>query len=165
VESISGGSTIVQGYDGTRAWVTDPSGTSDVPEQRVRELEANLRRDTIAALLAGFDMTIRTRVLFVSMDESGKLRHAVEFSGDALEPMVLYIDPESHRVVKQTYVAGGRGGALVEELFGDYRPVDGVQIAFTTTVRIRGEAALERRVTKVVINAPLSPTLFTRPSS
>jgi zinc protease len=165
VESTSGGSTIVQGYDGTQAWVTDPSGTSDVPEQRVRELEANLRRDTIAALLAGFDMTIRTRVLFDSKDEFGKLRYAVEFSGDALEPMVLYIDPESHLVVKQTYVAGGRGGALVEELFGDYRPVNGVQIAFTTTVRIRGEAALERRVTKVVINAPLSPTLFTRPSS
>lgn len=165
VESRSDGSTIVQGYDGTQAWVKDPSGTSDVPEQRVRELAANLRRDTIAALLAGFDMTIRTRTLFDSKDESGKLRYAVEFSGDALEPMVLYIDPESHLVVKQTYVAGGRGGALVEELFSDYRPVNGVQIAFSTTVRIRGDAALERRVTKFVINAPLSPALFTRPGS
>jgi len=165
VESTSDGSTIVQGYDGTRAWVKDAAGTKDVPESRVRELEANLRRDTISALLAAYDGRVRTRLLLDSKDDAGQLRFAIEFSGEALEPMVLYIDPQTRLVVKQSYVAGGRGGSLVEELFSDYRTVDGVQIAFTTIVRIRGDAALERRVSSFVINAPLSPTLFTRPSS
>jgi zinc protease len=165
VESTSGGSTIVQGYDGARAWVKDAAGTNEVPESRVRELEANFKRDTISALLAAHDGQVRTRLLLDSKDETGQLRYAIEFSGEALEPMVLYIDPQSSLVVKQTYVAGGRGGALVEELFSDYRAVDGVRIAFTTIVRIRGEGVLDRRVAKFVINTPLSPTLFTRPSS
>jgi AcrR family transcriptional regulator len=82
-----------------------------------------------------------------------------------LDPTILYIDPETSLVVKQTYVTGGRGTPLVEELFTDYRPVDGVQVAFGTTVRVRGESVLERRVTAFAINAPVSPALFKRPPS
>ena len=67
--------------------------------------------------------------------------------------------------MKQSYLAGGRGTPLVEELFADYRVVDGVQVAFGTTVRIRGESVLDRRVTAFTINTSLSPTLFKRPTS
>ncbi len=165
VESKSDGSTIVQAYDGTRAWVKDAQGISDVPQDRVRELEANLNRDTIAALLAAYDGRVRSRLLLDSKDEAGKLRYAMELSGDALEPTVFYVDPGTHLIVKQTYVAGGPGRSVVEELFSGYRVVDGVQIAFTTTVRIRGDAVLERRVTKLAINAQFGSTLFARPIS
>jgi zinc protease len=165
VESREGGGDMTQAYDGTKAWVKTPDGTHDVPDERVRELQANLRRDMVAALLAAHDMQVRARLLPDSRDESGKLRHAIELSSQTLDPMVLYIDPETHLVVKQTYVTGGVGRPLVEELFGDYRPVDGVQVAFMTTVRVRGEPVLERRITKFVINTPFSATFFSRPAS
>jgi hypothetical protein len=156
---------VVQVYDGSHAWVRDPTGTHDVPEQMVRDLEANLRRDTIAALLAALDGRLHARLLLDIKDEKGALRYAVELSGPGLDPMVLYVDPETSLVVKQTYVAGGRGRPLVEELFSDYRLVDGVQVAFTTTVRIRGESVLDRRVKEFTINGSLSPALFKRPTS
>jgi zinc protease len=165
VESKSDGMTIVQGYDGSRAWVKDAAGVNDVPDDRVRELEANLKRDTISALLAAYDGRVRSRPLLDSKDEAGKPRSAIELSGDALEPTVLYVDPDTSLITKQTYVAGGVGRALVEEVFSDYRRVEGIQIAFSTTLRVGGEAVLARRVAKFVINAPLSPTLFTRPTS
>ncbi len=77
--------------------------------------------------------------------------------------MVLYIDPATHLIAKQTYVAGGPGNPLIEELFADYRPVDGVQIAFSATVRRGGHTVLERRVVELRINDGLDQALFKRP--
>ena len=90
---------------------------------------------------------------------------ALELSGPTLDPMVLYIDPRTGSIVKQTYVAGGMGAPLIEEIFDDYRTVDGVTIAFTATVRAHGEPVLERRVLDVALDRPLGPELFTRPVS
>jgi len=41
----------VQVFDGSHAWVRDPAGTHDVPQQMVHDLEGNLHRDTVAALV------------------------------------------------------------------------------------------------------------------
>jgi hypothetical protein len=78
--------------------------------------------------------------------------------------MVMYADPKTGLVTKQTYVAGGMGQPLVEESFSDYRSVDGVQINFSASVRVGGEPALERTVSDVTINSSLDPALFKRPS-
>jgi zinc protease len=164
VESQTPRGDSVQVFDGSRAFVKDPGGTHDVPPQVVRDLEANLRRDTVAALLAAADGRLTARQLLDAKDETGAVRFALELSGPDLDPTILYIDPETSLVVKQSYVAGGRGTPLVEEVFSDYRTVDGVQVAFTTIVRINGESVLDRRVTAFEVNAPLNPALFTRPS-
>jgi len=79
--------------------------------------------------------------------------------------MVLYVDPETNLVARQAYVAAGPGRPLIEELFTDYRTVNGVQIAFTANVRQRGQSVVERRVTGIRINVPLDPALFQRPAS
>jgi zinc protease len=165
VESKTPRGDMIQVFDGSHAWVKDPAGTHDVPLQMVRDLEANLRRDTVAALLAASDGQLNARQLLDAKDEKGALRYTLELSGSDLDPTILYIDPETGLVVKQSYVAGGRGTPLVEELFSDYRAVDGVQVAFGTTVRIRGESVLDRRVAAFTINAPISPALFKRPTS
>jgi hypothetical protein len=131
----------------------------------VRELQANLKRDTIMALLAAVDGRLNARLLLDVKDESGALRFAIELSGVDLDPMILYVDPETNLVVKQTYIAGGRAQPLVDERFSDYRSIDGVQIAFTTVVRVHNEPVLERRVTEFTINGSISPALFKRPTS
>jgi hypothetical protein len=165
VESKTPRGDTVQIFDGSHAWVRDPTGTHDVPQQMVHDLEGNLRRDTVAALLAAADGRLNARQLLDAKDENGALRFAMELSGPDLDPTILYIDPDTSLVVKQSYVAGGPGTPLVEELFTDYRTVDGVQVAFGTIVRIRGESVLDRRVMTFTINAPVSPALFKRPTS
>jgi hypothetical protein len=157
--------TIVQVYDGARGWVKDPNGVHDVPERALRDLRLGLRRDTIAALLAAHDGTLRARRLPDVKDDQGTLHHALELSGTDLDPMVLYISPETQLIARQTYVAGGPGQPLVEELFGDYKPIDGVQIAFTATVRRGDQTMLERKILDLRINAPVDPALFKRPAS
>ncbi len=157
---------IVQVYDGARAWVKDPNGTHDVPEPMIRELQASFDRDTIALLLAARDGKVRMRLLPDARPSGGDgmTFRAIELSGARLEPIVLYIDPATHLVAKQSYVAGGTGQPLVEEVFSDYRAIDGVQIAFRAEVRRGGETILERHVTSIRLNDPLASTLFKRPS-
>jgi zinc protease len=166
IETKTPEATIVQVYDGERAWVKDPNGIHDVPERVIRELQTSLRRDVIAALLAVKDGRIRARLLPDVKDDSGAQYHALELSGHDLDPLVLYIDPGTSLIAKQTYVAGASAGQpLVEEIFSDYRPVDGVQIAFTANVRVGGTPVLERRISDIRINAPTNPALFKRPTS
>ena len=164
VETRLPGATIVQTYDGARAWVKDQSGTHEVPEQMIPDLEASFKRDTVAALLAAHDGTVHVRLLPNVKDEAGTIRRAIELSGPGLAPLILYIDPETNLVARQTYVAGGPGQPLVDELFTNYRTVDGVQIAFTASVQQGGRTVLERRITGIRINVPLSPALFQRPA-
>lgn len=157
---------VVQVYDGSQAWVRDGSGVRDVPARMISDLENGLKRDIIASLLAAQDGRITARLLpelRSSADPSLRRTQALEFSGPGLEPMVLYIDADTHLVVRQTYVPAGMG-PLIEEVFEDFRMVDGVQIAFKATVRVKGEPVLERRVSEVAINRRLAPSVFARPA-
>jgi hypothetical protein len=163
VETMMPDATVVQVYDGARAWVKDPAGVHDVPEQALADLRLSLRRDTIAALLAAYDGTLRVRLLPDVKTEAGRFHRALELSSADLDPMVLYIDPETHRIVRQTYVAGGPGNPLIEEVFDEYRPVDGVQIAFSAMVRRGDLTVLDREIVDLRINDGLDQALFKRP--
>jgi zinc protease len=163
VETKLPAGNIVQVFDGARAWVKDPGGVHDVPEQGMTDVRLGLRRDTIAALLAAYDGSLNARLLPDIKDEAGRMHRALELTGKDLDPMVMYVDPETLRITRQTYVAGGPGAPLVEELFGDYRPIDGVQIAFSATVRRGSETLIERKIVELRINDSLDPALFKRP--
>jgi hypothetical protein len=79
--------------------------------------------------------------------------------------VVLHIDANTGLIAKQSYQAGGAGQPLVEEIFSDYRLVDGVQVAYVAAVRRGGQLMLERHINVITINPPLDPALFTRPAS
>jgi len=153
----------LQVYDGQHAWVRDPFGVHDVPDAMVRELEAVLKRDTVALLIAAEAGTVRARVLPDVKDDKGQLFHALELSGTGLEPIVLYVDPDTGLISKRVYIAGGAEQPLIEERFSDYRTVDGIQVAFTETVA-RGKLILTRRLSEIKFNTRLDPALFKRPA-
>jgi hypothetical protein len=157
--------TIVQGYDGTRAWVKDPRGVHDVPPEMARQLDAGFARDVIALLLAAHDGRVRPRLLPDVKADDGLTYHVMEFSSPALEPTMLYVDPATSLIARQSYVAGAPGQPIVEERFSDYRSVEGVEVAFTAAVWQAGQTVLERRVTDIHINEPLASSLFKRPAS
>lgn len=164
VESSSPRGQMVQVYDGTHAWVKDPAGVHDVPAEALDELQTGMKRDTIALLLAARQGRAHVRILPDSQDEQGRVQRSLEFSSPDLDPMVMYVDPATHLIARQTYVTG-LGQPLIEETFDDYRPVDGIKVAFKATVRVRGNVVLDRRVTGISFNDAMSPSLFTRPAS
>ena len=146
------------------AWVRGPGGIREVPAGAIRDLKVSLQRNPISLLLAAERGTVRARLLPDIKDDTGTLRRALEMSGTDLDPVVLYIDPDTGLISKETYLAGGPGQPLIEELFSEYRPVDGVQVAYVTTIRRGGQPILEQRVRDITINGPLDSTLFERPT-
>jgi zinc protease len=164
IDTTLQGVTSLQVYDVDRAWVRDPSGVHEVPADATRNLKVSLQRNPISLLLAADRGTVRARLLPDIKDGTGTLRRALEMSGTDLDPVVLYVDPDTGLISKETYVAGGPGQPLIEELFSDYRPVHGVQVAYLTTIRRGGRPILEQRVRDITINGPLDPTLFERPT-
>ena len=153
----------VQVYDGKRGWVRDPGGVHDVPEGALRDMAASLKRDTVTALLAAERGELRARLLPDVKDSDGTLRHALELSSPAFEPLVLYVDPRTGLIAKQAYVARAPGQPLIEELLSDYRTVDGVLVSFAAEVRADGKPVVARRLNEIAINAALDPALFARP--
>jgi zinc protease len=158
---VEAGGTV-QGFDGTVAWAQDQRGVHDLPT--AREARASLRRDVIALLLAAKSGTLNTRLLPDVRDAEGHVSHALEVSGRDLNPVVLYVDPQTSLITKQAFSAEGPGFTLVEEQFSDYRPINGVQIAFKATRKV-GDRAVARTVSDVKINAPVDAALFKRPAS
>ena len=155
---------IVQGYDGAHAWMKDRGGVHDAPESLARDAALSLRRDIVALLLAAKDGALATRLLPDVKDPEGHVSHALELSAKDLNPIVLYIDPETSMVRKRLFTANAPGRPIVEEQFSDYRPVDGVQFAFQATQKV-GPLSVERKIIDVKINTAIDPTLFKRPAS
>ena len=64
-------------------------------------------------------------------------------------------------VVRESYrLPGGMG--MADELFSDYRDVDGLKVAFKASVR-RNAARADCTVTDVKVNVPFDPALFIKP--
>jgi zinc protease len=156
--------TMVQASDGKQVWMTDARGLHDAPEPLVREFRVALRRDPIALLLAAKEGKLTARLLPEATDKEGQVSVPLELSATDLNPIVLEVDRTTSLIRKQSYRADAPGRPLVEESFSDYRPVDGIQIAFRAS-RKSGPLAVERRVTEVKINTTVEPALFSRPSS
>jgi outer membrane lipoprotein-sorting protein len=154
----------VQAYDGTRVWMKDARGVHDAPDLFVREMAAGLRRDVVSLLLAAKAGSLAVRLLPDVKDAQGQVSHAIELSATDLNPIVLYIDPQSSLIRKRVYAADAPGRPVIDEAFFDYRDVDGVQFAFRATQKV-GPVSVERRVTDVKINTPIDPALFKRPAS
>jgi len=158
---IEAGGTV-QGFDGTQAWAKDQRGVHDLPT--ARDARMSLRRDVIALLLAANDGTLNTRLLPDVKAADGHVTHTLELSCRDLNPVILYIEPETSLIAKQAFSADSPGFTLVEEQFSDYRPVDGVQIAFKAT-RTVGDRSVQRTVTEVQINPPVDAAVFKRPAA
>jgi hypothetical protein len=154
----------VQTYADGQAWIKGPSGVQDAPDAMRDEFRASVKRDLIPLLLRAASGEADVRPLPPAEDR-GKQLAGVEVSAADLEPVGIYVDPESGLVARRTYTAPGPGGnEPVEESFSDYRDVGGLQVAFKAVIRRGGRVVIEREVTAFRPNAPVDPALFRKPT-
>lgn len=155
---------MTQVYADGAAWVKDPSGIHDVTPQERDRLRRNASRDIVSLLLKAAQG--RLDVNLIASGEGQPAADTLRLSGDDQPPVELMIDRASGMVAGERYVVeqpGAIGKVPTEELYSDYRVVDGIRVAFKTIVR-RGEAViLERTLTDIELDVPLDATLFKRP--
>ncbi|HAK55397.1 MAG: pitrilysin family protein [Vicinamibacterales bacterium] len=156
---------IVQAFADDEAWLEGPDGVEDASPTVRDDFRASLRRDLIQLLLRAADGGVDMRPIGAASADGRAA--AVEFlTADIDEPVRLFLDPRTGLVIRQTYVSQGPAGPEeTEELYSDYREVDGVQVAFRAIVRRGGVSVLERELADLTFNATIDAALFARPGA
>jgi hypothetical protein len=166
VDATIQGTKVSQTYNAGSAWLQDPGGVRDAPEPMREEFNATVRRELITLLVSAVEGSAATRLLTDAKQADGRVLKAIELTMPGVEPVVIYVDPSTNLITRQTYATRGPAGPdRVEETFGDYRRVDGLQVAFKASVKRGGVTILEREVTDFKVNVPVEPDVFKKPQS
>ena len=130
--------------------------------------EDGVRRGTVKALAVLAELTedvwIRDRVV----ERDGRAVQVLEISGPQVDRVRLLIDQQM-LIIGQAYTTPSPLGAqspgiLNEEVFSDYRFVNGIRVPFETQLLQNGQPVIKRTITKVSFNETVPDNLFNRPS-
>ncbi|HEY6360974.1 MAG TPA: insulinase family protein, partial [Vicinamibacterales bacterium] len=157
------GVDAVQVYNSGSAWVRDPSGLHEPPAPIRDDFANSVRRDTIPLLIAASEGRYSVRLL-PEQGRDGRVLRVLEISGDQLQPVRLSIDPQG-LIARQAFATPAPGGRTVqvEEVFSDYRKVDGVLVPYKAELVHDGRPILTRTLRSVALNSPVDEKLFVRP--
>ena len=150
---------LVQAFNAGQYWIQDDRGVREAPPPLAMEIRSNVQRDIIPLLIGLSDGRISaTR----AADEVEGTRQfpVLYVHGGGMRPVSLVFDPDSLNVLRQRY---DMENATIEERFSDYRPVQGLRIAFKAEVLRNGTPLVERTLKSIEFNLPLESSLFTRP--
>jgi zinc protease len=164
VEAEVNGARTVQAYNGTGAWVQSAAGITEAPPQMLAEVAANVRRDILRLLIDGAEGRLTVRAVPEQKGRDGRPVQVLEFSGPELNRVRLFIDNEM-AIVGQAYTLADPAGRsiLAEEILSDYRKVNGVTFPYEGQLLYNGQPIMKRKFTSLMINEPVSETLFNRP--
>jgi hypothetical protein len=164
VDAQVAGAEVLQVYNAGAAWVRDPGGVHDAPAPMREDFANSVRRDTIPMLIAASEGLLSVRLL-PEEGRDGRVLRVVEIAGPGLAPVRLYIDAQG-LIARQSFAAMGPDGRPVqaEEVFSDYRRVDGILVPFKAELLRNGRVMLTRTLRQVSVNAPVDDALFLRPA-
>jgi len=157
-----------QVFNAGQAWVKDPRGVQDAPPSMAADFAASVRRDIIPLLIDAAEGRLTVRKLTDQTARDGRAVQVVEISGPQIDRVRLLIDQQM-LIVGQAYTTPSPLGAqaqgiLNEELFSDYRFVNGIRVPFETRLLQNGQPVIKRTITSVTFNEHVPDTLFNRPS-
>lgn len=163
IDSVLAGRQITHTYNGGAAWLRDLSGVSAAPAAMRDDFAATARRDTYPMLIAAAEGKLSVRLLPEEGAEGAVLR-VLEISGVMLPPVRLYIGRD-FRIAREAYAGTSPDGQPIEiqEVFSDYRTIDGVDVPFKASVLQNGHLIIERTITTVTFNGAIDEKLFDQP--
>jgi len=166
VEADVNGTRSVQAYNSGRAWVQSPAGVMDAPPGMLAEFAANVRRDLLTLLVDAAEGRLTVRAVPDQKGRDGRPVQVLEISGPELDRVRLFVDNEM-AIVGQAYSRVDPTGRpiLAEEIFSDYRKVNGVSFPYEAQLLYNGQPIMKRRFTALALNEPVADTLFNRPTS
>jgi len=147
---------VVQVFSAGSYWIQDARGTRDAPEAVAEQIRGVVQRDTVPLLLAIADGKVTAKTAGAG---------SIEVSIPGGKPVTWWIDPATGLISRSRYRTSlGGTDVATEEIYSDYRDVNGLKVAFKTELRREGGPTVDRTVRKYEFNVPADPGLFTRPS-
>ena len=162
-EMSGGGLTVVQAFDGVRAWIVNPMMGSQAPAELPPAQADQLKNN------ADFDGPL------VDYEAKG---HAIELLGpDTLDgsrvyklkvtkkggpSQIVYLDADSGLERKMTAQIVQQGGqtVTVDQVMSNYKVVSGLTVPFSIQTIVNGRLAMQVTVDTVEINTPIDDSVF-----
>ena len=161
VFEVPGGARI-HVLNGNSSWQQIGTEAGNLPDAQAREMKRGLFRDTINI----FKMcdSKELRVDYISEENvAGKRSHVLQIKNQSGDFFNLYVDAESYLVRKKSYRGAAEVGlATLEEVYSDYRKVDGIIIPFRTLVRANGKQFIKSEVVSAQLNIEIARDFFAR---
>ena len=163
LEISFGGNTtpVTTVLNGEAAWNRQaPNGLSDLPPNAVGELKKQLWHDPDMVLLRALDAAVQLSRL-APETRDGKRYDVLQIVSPDNVLIKLYLDPRTRLARFAVYSSGG--GGETSEIYGDYRTVDGIQVAHSRRTKAP-DAELAITLESVTFNKPPNGDIFTKPN-
>ena len=137
----------------------DGARTIEFPRSEVEAGKAQIWRDQDFVLLRHRDKGVTVTPLD-DVDLDGVKHHAIKLTAPDGKSVVLLIDKKSKRLGGMTYE---EQGVSAEERFGNYKAVNGVQVAQTRKTK-SAQVDLDTTVTDIKVNTPIDAAIYKKPA-
>lgn len=157
------GMVITEAFDGETAWMTNPQTGSDeeMPEKGSEEMKRTAFNIGNAVFLhpEKFGVTYGFKGKEKVEDKDCLLLEQTFSDG---HKTTYYIDPETYLTYKSKTMSLNQMGIEVEseQLFSDYRKVDGIMVPYSMTILQDGEEFLTMTSTNISFNTGLEDSFF-----
>jgi len=160
------GVTQIQAYDGQRGWQLGPSKKD--PELLIGDDLDDLKRSTdIDGPLVNYRAKGSKVELLGKESTEGADAYNLKVTSSDGKVTNCYVDVHSFLEIKRIDLMKHQGTEeIIESIFGDYKPVDGIMYAYFTKFRKRGrpEETMKIKIDKIELNGPAADSLFAMPS-
>ena len=149
--------TIVNLFDGTKAWMINPM-TGDPSPQAMPDAEtatAKAQSDFDGALV-DYKAKGYTVVLVDAARVAGRPTHHLKVTHASLPTQHVYLDPETFVEMRVSV----EGPTASETDLSDYKAVDGIMVPHTIKISQNNALVAELRIGKVEFNVPMDDALF-----
>jgi zinc protease len=156
---------LIQVFNAGNYWIQDRQGVHAAPAPMAEQIRGTVQRDTVPLLIALAEGKVRARA--AGTVDQGRTVPSLDVTLPGSPPLTLIFDPATALLTKTRYRSGDTPSGPeigVEEVYSDYRDVNGLKVAFTTELRREGAPAVRRTVSKFEFNVPLDQSLFSKPS-
>lgn len=153
--------TMLTVFNGNKGWMKAPNGTQELPPSAAAEAMAS---ETLVLMATADQPGVQLQALG-SRQFAGKPVDAVLMSDAARKISVkFYLDPQTHLMLGKAYDGDLMGApGEIEEVYSDYREVNGVRVPFHIVLQQNGQKRGEVKVSEMKINTGVADTLFAKP--
>src|SRR5882724_4771790 len=160
------GQQIVEAYDGTAKWSINPMmGSKDPQKAPDEETKAAADdSDLIEGPLVNYKDKGHTVELLGKEDVEGSMAYKIKVSLKSGNAQTIFLDEKSFLTVKVVSKVKRMGQEFeAETLPGNYKPVEGVMIPFSTDMKVNKQTGMQMVFEKVDVNVPVDDAMFTMP--
>ena len=159
------GMTGIQAFDGETGWMVMPFMGSDKPEQMPKaDTDGFAATSGVAGPLFDYKAKGSTIELVGKADVEGTDTYHLKVTLESGKTMDVFLDAEYYIPIQQKMVMSAMGQEMdTTTTFSDYKEVDGVMFAFTTTQSMSMGSQVMTMDT-IELNVDIPENLFTMPT-